>query len=152
MLKSTLLKEASYDSTAVLAIKNFSKIFPDYWSIPSNKDFISWCATDYYLLPIGLAGIAVVYVRQKRWKKLAYVYGAFFAYLLLINVSLYQGFPQFHIESYYLPLSIVVIIPLVFDVLPTIKNKSVLLVLLALVLSIRVVHIWNRHELYTARV
>ena len=152
VLKKTLLKEAAYDNTAITALENFSKIFPDYFSIQSNKDFLNWCLSDYYMLPIGLVAIAATYVKFKQFKRLAYVFLSFFLYLLLINVSFYKGFPQFHIESFYLPLSVIVIIPLIFDVLPTIQNRTILISIVALILVVRVTHIWHRHEPYTARV
>jgi hypothetical protein len=59
--------------------------------------------------------------------------------------------PQFHIESFYLPLSVFVILPLVFDVFPLIKKTPIALSLLGVILTVRLVHIGLLHQPYTER-
>lgn len=148
--KNYVMPIAAYDNQASQGINNF-KTLPSYFNIQSNYNFIQYCLKDYYLLPLGLLACTVVLGMQRKWMKLALLLGAFFVYLLLINVSYAQGMPQFHIESFYLPLSVFVILPLVFDVLPLIKKTPVLLGVLGLVLVIRIFHIGALHEPYSKR-
>lgn len=150
-IKNSLLPAANYDANAVEALDNFELLYPDYLDIPANKNFIQYCFTDYYLLPIGLIIIIGVYLFTRNWLKLVLVISFFFGYLLLVNVSFYQGMPQFHIESFYLPLSIFVIFPLVYDVAPLVRDKRIFFIILALVFIIRLVHIKIRHQSYTER-
>lgn len=150
-IKNSLLPAANYDANAVEALDNFELLYPNYLNIPANKNFIQYCLTDYYLLPTGLIIIIGTYLFTRNFIKLALVISFFFGYLLLVNISFYQGMPQFHIESFYLPLSIFVIFPLVYDVAPLVRDKRIFFTILALILIIRLVHIKIRHQPYTER-
>lgn len=90
------------------------------------------------------------YLRKKHWLKLGLLAVSLLGYTLLVNVSYPNGAEQFYIENLYLPLSIFVAFPLVFDVLPSWPQKKVLLGL-AFVLLIRLVHIGFSHQFYTTR-
>lgn len=148
--KNYVMTIAAYDDQADRGISNFSTL-PNYFDIQSNYNFIEYCQKDYYLLPLGLLACLIVLSVQRKWKKLMLLAGMFFGYLLLVNVSYYQGMPQFHIESFYLPLSVFVILPLVFDVFPLIKKRPIMLTLLGLILCIRIIHIGSLHKPYSNR-
>ena len=150
LFKNFVMPTAVYDNQASQGINNF-KTLPSYFNIQSNLNFIEYCKKDYYLLPIGLLACLVVLGMQRKWWKLLLLGGMFFAYLLMVNVSYAQGMPQFHIESFYLPLSVFVILPLIFDVLPLIKKTPVVLGLLSVVLAVRIFHIGSLHQPYTNR-
>lgn len=150
LFKNYVMPLAAYDNQASQGIHNF-KTLPSYLNIQSNYNFIQYCIKDYYLLPIGLLACIVVLAIQRKWLKLGLLVGMFFAYLLLVNVSYAQGMPQFHIESFYLPLSVFVILPLVFDVLPLIKKTPIVLGGLGVILALRIFHIAALHEPYSKR-
>jgi hypothetical protein len=151
-MKNNLFPKAWYDAQASEGLKNFELLFPNYWDIPANQNFIRYCWTDYYLLPMALVLITFFYVWKRQFFKLFFVWIAFFGYLLLVNVSNYQGMPQFHIESFYLPLSLIVLFPLVFDLFPSLRYPKLAILLIVAVLVLRVVHIAQLHRPYTARV
>jgi hypothetical protein len=151
--KTFLVDRASYDDAFMTAaIANFKSMFPNYWNIPANKNFIYYCLKDYYLLPIGLLIASVHYIRTRSFLKLALLLSFFFGYLLLINVASYNNIPQFHIESFYLPLSIFIIFPLVYDFFPTVKNQKILVGALVLAFAIRLVDIGLTHRPYSERI
>lgn len=118
IIKNKLLGPSGYDSEAMSRIKNLQSLFPNYFDLASNRIFLSWCLNAYYFLAIGLMLVLYANIRQRQWYKLSITTAAFFGYLLLINVSFPNGFHRFYIENLYLPLSIFVAIPLVFDAIP----------------------------------
>jgi len=150
--KYLLLGNSGYDNVAMKGLNNFRNLYPHYFDIPANRQFFRYCWTDYYfLLPTLLASI-IFYIKQQQKRKLWMVLSFFISYLLLINVSNFKGMAQFHIESFYLPLSLFVLCPLVFDLLPKISSKQWLFIGLLLVFSIRIYHIYQLHPKYSARV
>jgi hypothetical protein len=150
LFKNYVMPTAVYDDQASRGISNF-KSLPSYINLQSNFNFLEYCQKDYYLLPLGLIACLVVLGMQRKWWKFVLLFGMFFAYLLLIHVAYPQGMPQFHIESFYLPLSVFVILPLIFDVLPLVKRTPLLLGGLGLILAIRIFHIGALHQPYTNR-
>lgn len=149
LLKALVFK-TSYDSGAMGGLKNFTRLFPDYLSIPANINFLGYLIKDYYLLILGIIAISVHFVRNKQLKRLGLTLLAFFGYLFLINVSYPDGPHQFYIESLYLPLSLILFLPLVFAVFEKI-DKRILYIGLFLTVCIRTTHIYQVHDFYTER-
>jgi len=147
----TVFFKVAYDSSAMGGLKNFLTLFPDYFTLTSNKNFIRYIFTDYYLIPISFILLVYFYIKQQDFKKLSLFLVFFVGYLLLINVTQAKGAEQFYIESLYLPLSIMLIIPLVFDVKKLLPAKYWMPVLI-LVVSVRLTHIGLAHTTYTKRV
>lgn len=139
-----------YDSGAINNMKNFISLFPNYISIASNKNFIYYLITDYYLAAILLVLISVYYYRKAEWIKLSLMNIFFFGFLLIVNVSYKDGADKFYIESHYLSLSIFIIIPFVFDYLPTLEMKKVHYLISSIIL-IRLVYIFFNHIPFTDR-
>lgn len=147
----TIFFRVAYDSSAIGGLRNFLTLFPDYFSLTSNKNFIRYIFSDYYLIPISFILLIYFYIKKQDFKKLSLFLVFFMGYLLLINVTQAKGAEQFYIESLYLPLSIMLIVPLVFDVKKILPNKYWLPVLV-LVVSVRLIHIGLTHQTYTTRV
>jgi len=142
---------SAYDSSAMGGLKNFLSLFPNYFSIESNKMFLTYLIYDYYLL-IPLLGIIIYYfVKQKLKYPLYFIPASFIGYLFLINVSFKDGPDQFYIESLYLPLSLFLIIPFVFEIIPKLKLNQAI-VGLSFTCLIRVLHIYGSHQPYSNRV
>jgi hypothetical protein len=151
MLKQLLLPTA-YESGSMGGLKNFILLFPNYFTIQTNKDLLHYFATEYYFIPVLLAAVTVFYTRTKEWLKLALVLCFFFGYILLINVSYAQGSVHFYIENQYLIFSIFLIVPLAFDLLPAINKPQLAAAGICLVIAIGFVRIWSTHTPYTNRV
>lgn len=143
---------SGYEKGAMGGLKNIVYLFPHYFSTASTKNFLKYIFTDYYLLIIILGFTVVQLILQKKHLKLALTLSFFFGYLFLINTSYPNSdVQQFYIENLYLPLSIFVAIPFVFDILPLFSRQKVLWGLV-LVFSIRLVGIYTAHQAYTQRV
>jgi hypothetical protein len=148
IIKSLYFKTA-YDTSATSGLNNFVRFFPDYYSIKSNRHFGYHVLTDYYFLPIFWVTLLAYYAKARQKIKFALIFCFVFGYLLLINVSLPEGHIIFHMESFYMPLSLFVALPFVVDILPLLAKKQAL-VLLFFIISCRLVHIGFQHEKFTA--
>jgi hypothetical protein len=90
--------------------------------VPSFKDFKAHLWGDFPLLPLSLLAITAFYVVKKRYLKLLLVWLSVLSYILIIMISYREGGSWFHIESQYLPMSIFVIMPLVWELIPEIND------------------------------
>lgn len=155
LLKNKVLGPSTYDSEAMGRVENLKKLFPDYFNLVSNRNFLRWCLTDFYLLPISFLAIEIFYFWQKKWNKLLLFNVFFFGYLLLVNISIPNGYHRFYLENLYLPLSLFVAVPLVFDVLPRFGENGEWpkwgFAVLAVCLAVRLFNIGLAHRPWTAR-
>ena len=141
-----------YERHSLSGIKNFIVLFPDYFRLYSNKQFLSNCLSKYYWIPLLFSGIVVLYCMTRKWQQLVIFLVFFLCYLLLTNVS-YPGSitNAFYIESIYLPLSIFLALPFVFDLLPVLGKQRLALPVIALIILTGCVRIYSAHTLYTNR-
>jgi hypothetical protein len=154
LFKTTFFKEP-YESNAFGNLRNFKTLFPDYFTLYSNKTFLINCFTQYYWIPVSIVIIAATYVRTRQWLKLGLFAAAFLGYLGLINIS-YPGrdVQGFYIENLYTPLAFFLALPLAYDALPLLLQRRRVFAwsLLGLITVSGVVRIYAAHEPYTARV
>jgi hypothetical protein len=144
----TLYFKTVYDTNAFGGINNFIRFFPDYFSIKSNRRFGHHLWTDYYFLPIFWVVVLGYYAKVRDKIKFALLFWFVFGYLLLINVSLPEGHIIFHMESFYIPLSLFISLAFINDVLPLLAKKQAIF-LLFFIVSCRLIHIGFQHEKFT---
>lgn len=150
VLKTKFIK-TDYDSRSMDNVENFWNYFPNLWDIPANVDFVRYVVQDYQLFLIAFVAVIAAFVYKKAFKKLLYFMCFFFGYLFLVNICYPTNAEQFYIESLYLPLSIFIVIPLVFDYSDKISVKYVLIVLI-ICIGFRLSQIYITHDYYTKRV
>ncbi len=102
---------------------NFEQYFPNFHTLPSNLVFLERCIYNYYMLPIMLAIITVFYFIKKKWFKMLIIWGFTVGFVLLYNISDTKALHRFYSEVTYLPLSIFVAVPFLFDVFPNLAKK-----------------------------
>jgi hypothetical protein len=90
--------------------------------IPSYKDFMSHLWSDFALLPIVLTALTVFYLIKKSILKLLLIWLSLIVYILIVMISYREGGSWFHIESQYLPMSIFLIVPLIWEFIPEISD------------------------------
>jgi hypothetical protein len=141
-----------YEGSSLSGVKNFVTQFPDYFTILSNRRFLYNCVSKYYWIPVLFISISIFYFKKKSFKKLLFFAVFFAGYLMLINISYpSSSTPEFYIENLYLPLSVFLALPFVFDLLPALeKNKTAMLVIVLIILT-GCVRICNIHDIYTRR-
>ena len=97
---------------------NWDRYFPNFHTLPSNFVFLKRCLLYYYMLPFLLLAVSVFYVWKKRWLKLSMMWAFSLGFLMLYNISDPPAAYRFYSEVTYLPLSIFVAVPFLFDVVP----------------------------------
>jgi hypothetical protein len=117
---------SGYDSGAMgrLGINDFMNFVLQIKNVPSYKDFQTHLWSDFALIPISLSVITLFYLIKKRILKLLLVWISVVGYIIIVMVSYREGGHWFHVESQYLPLSIFLIMPLVWEVIPEIANME----------------------------
>jgi len=158
LLKNQVLGPSGYDAEAMGRVANLRRYFPNYFNLASNRDFLRWCLDAYYLLALAFFGNLAFYIWQKRWYKLLLFICFFLCYLLLVNVSIPDGFHRFYLENLYLPLAFFAALPLLFDLLPHFARPATAAGLpkwifagLVVCMALRIVHIGFAHRPWTAR-
>lgn len=149
----TIAFKTPYDNTAFSGVKNFLTLFPDYFTIDSNKVLLKNFITKYYWIPVVSIWLVVVYVSKKEWLKLGLLVVAVTGYFLLINVSYPSGATDFYIENLYLPIGIMLAVPLVYDIFPVLsfRNKNMPILLIATIITTGLLRIFIHSDPYVAR-
>lgn len=143
---------AAYEQDAMKSADNVFYLYPHYFGLASNRRFLALCLEKYYWIPVSAAAIGIYYLLQRKWLLLLLFSGTFVGYLLLVNISYpHANETVFYMENLYLPLGIILSLPLAFDLLPAMKNRNVVYVLLAAVMLTGVVRIYRTHHVFTAR-
>jgi len=149
ILKQLFFK-TTYDSAAIGGLKNFISFFPDYITLQSNKDFIKYVLADYQIIWLLFFALLFFYWRFKKVYKFFLLFTFVTGYLLIVNVSFSNGAEQFYMENLYLPLSVMIIISFVFDLMPSVQQKYVVPIL-CFILVVRLFQISINHQPYTER-
>ncbi len=152
VLLKVMLFKTPYEHHSMSGMKNFVTLFPDYFTLFSNRQFLHKCVTDYYWIPMLFMAIVVFYKREKQQKKLWLFICVFGGYLMLVNISYpFATTPAFYIENLYLPLAVFIALPFVFDVMPALHEKKLAVPLFSLIVITGSVRLYAMHNIYTAR-
>lgn len=151
-LKYKVLPLDWYDAMSMERSRAFVDLWPHWVDIPSNRDFWRWCTTDYYLAPTLMLLNASFYLVRRNWWKAGLSVLAPAGFVLLVNVPFYRGDNQFYLENLYLPLSLFIAIPLIFDVLPGLLPVRWRWIPVAAIVFLGTVRIYRAHEPWSARI
>jgi hypothetical protein len=104
------------------------------------------------MLPLMLAIVTVFYFFKKQWLKVFFVWGFATGYLLLYNISDPHAPYRFYSEVTYLPLSLFVALPFLFDLVPAIeqnaRRKRMLPAAFVAVMALRLFTIAQNHQTF----
>ena len=152
LILKAIFFRTEYERHSLSGLKNVVRLFPDYFNLYSNKTFLKNCITRYYWIPVMFFSIAVLYVKSKDYKKLAFFAASIVGYLLLVNV-MYPAAdtPVFYIENLYLPIGLFIGLPLVFDLLPVLEQKKTGMAIMILMMITGCARLYAAHVDYTAR-
>lgn len=140
-----------YERHSASGLKNFIRLFPDYWNTYTNRQFLHRLFTIYYWMPVVLVVVAATYVVRKQYRLLVWYASTILGYIFLVN-TMYPNAdtPAFYLEVLYLPVGLFMGLPLVFDALPGITHRYAT-VLMALIVVTGCWRIYDAHDLYTQR-
>ncbi|MFN0014308.1 MAG: hypothetical protein ACKVU2_07135 [Saprospiraceae bacterium] len=145
-VKYRVLKLDWYDAQALERAKAFGETWPNWFDIQSNHDFLRWCATDYYMLPILVAANAIFFLWKKHhWKAVLSILAPV-GYVVLVNVPFHAGDNQFYLENLYLPLAIFAAVPFVFGILPGVLPEKNHWLPIAIIAGIGLARIGTAHQ------
>ncbi len=147
-----LLVKSQYEADAMGATNNFVRLFPNYFTNHSNRQFLYNCLTRYCWIPLVSLSILSVYRANKEPKKLVFFIVSVVGYLILVNVSYptkYTG--NFYLENLYLPIGLFLGLPFIFDVLPVLELKKLALPVFLLIVVSGCARIFLAHDVYTKR-
>jgi hypothetical protein len=148
----TLLIRTQYEQHSMSGLKNFVTLFPGYFNIYSNKQFLLHCFTRYYWIPLATAAIARHYKSHREWRKLVFFCFSVCGYLLLVNISYPTPVtPSFYIENLYLPVGVFLALPFVFDLLPALLIRQSALPVFILILISGCIRLYTSHTIFTRR-
>lgn len=140
-----------YDSGKTTeGIKNLSKLFPHYFT-PANKTFLKELLPYYYGWVVGFIVLAIHWIKLKKYLPLVYVGGFFIGYVFFVNVTLPEGGEHAYMENLYLPLSLMIAVPLTTHILWEKKNKLVFWVFVTFV-GLRCIHIVACSDKFSQRI
>ena len=141
-----------YEGSSLSGMKNFVTQFPDYFTIYSNKRFLYSCVTKYYWIPVLFTGIVFFYARTKAFRKLVFFAAFFFGYLMLVNISYPTNVTSaFYMENLYIPLSIFLAFPFVFDLLPAMEKSKLVIPLFVWIVITGIGRMYFAHNVYSQR-
>lgn len=151
-VKYKVLKINWYDAMSMERSRVYGELWPNWWNIKSNSDFLRWCWSDYYFIPLLTVVNTAYYLWTKNRPKAALVFLAPLCFVLMVNIPFYQGDNQFYLENLYLPLAVFIAVPLVFDVLPGVMPERQMAVAVALLAGVGLFRIGITHKFWTDRV
>ncbi|MBN9483507.1 MAG: hypothetical protein BGO70_13575 [Bacteroidetes bacterium 43-93] len=141
-----------YDDQAEGSINNFATLFPHYFNNGATDKFIKYCIDKFYWMPILAAMNVIAYVVTRKWAKLILFVLLTFAYLMLVIVTHSDGnMTDAYAETMYMPLVFMVALPFTYDVLPLMNRYYLAYVVVAAIILLGLLRIYNTHVSYTNR-
>jgi hypothetical protein len=142
-----------YDAVAISQRDNMLRLFPNWVNLASNRILLANFLGKFIWMPVSVLLISGVYIMQRKWLQLVLVGGALGSYLLLINTTYpHDNTPEFYIENLYLPVALILGLPLVYDVFPVLEKRKLLLPVFLLIILSGLGRIYMSHHHYAERV
>ncbi len=132
-------------------LEHIKRPLSDLLTAPSQRLFWGHCFDDFALVLPFLIGIIGFYIWKKEWLKGAFFVVSTFGFIFIIATSYYDSKDWFYLESQYLPLAVMLVVPFIFDVLPNIKNAKWAAGFIGFILIFKLLYIYKTHTPYTQR-
>jgi hypothetical protein len=104
------------------------------------------------LLTISVIAAVIFYIKMKCWPKLTLLILFFIAYILFVNLFFAAVYDNFYIENLYLALSLFIVLPILVDVLPNIKNTNLKIILISILFLFSFINIYSTSNIYKDRI
>lgn len=129
---------------------NLKTYFPNYFDFPAHTKFVENAFSIWYFFPILLLVVSGFYCYRKKWLKLGLVWLSCLGYLMLLHISAPNATHRFYVEVNYMALTIFVTVPFLFDIVPLMREKT-LVGLFAAILLLRLSTIALHHTPFEQR-
>jgi len=115
--------EDSYEGDQFQQLGNFIQLMPNILSFSSTIFFAGNVNNLYYLPLLLLLVVLIFYLKEKNYFKFWLVGGAVFMFMLITLITYHRGDSIVMMEKNFMPLTILIIIPLANDILSNTKTK-----------------------------
>ena len=151
LVKILITRISSYDVGSMERLTNNVKT-PLKYLIRGDgvKLFLAHCLDDFAVTILIMFLIVVFYYINNNKKKLLFFFFSCLIYILIVLVSFYDSKDWFYMESQFLPISVIIILPLIFDILPTL-NTRLSLTCVSLLIAFKLLYIIHASQFYTKR-
>jgi len=150
--KEFFFPKALYDQQNVALLSGFWENPGAFWGYRSHRLFLEYICTDYLVWTLVLIGTTLFLRKQKAWWLMLLLYGSVLGYTSLINATYTWRIDQFHIESFYRMLAMMVAIVLAVSILPKITYQRRLIWLVLIGCMLRLGHILIIGSTYRERI
>lgn len=141
-----------YDETATKYSDGIIHRLFDFFTLHSTTVFTGHLAGKFILIPILFSFAIAYYTYKKRWLKLILSSLFTVVYIALVNLSYHlPGTTAFYMENMYLPISIFLSVPIVFDALQNTISFKLPAIVLVFIIAAFVTRIFYIGRFYTGR-
>ncbi len=152
VVKNFVLPLDWYDAMAMERSKAFVELWPQWFDLKSQHDFLRWLKADYYLLASVVVLNTSHFLWCRQWLLAALAVLAPMAFVFAVNVPHHHGAHQFYMENLYLPLALMAAVPFVFSVLPARLSAGRLWLPVAALATLGLWRIYQAHQPWAARI
>lgn len=149
-IRLILISNNVYDTSSLMKLNNIYTLFPYYFDTSSWHIFIKDLFFKYYFFLAGFIVVLLYYLYHKRYLLLGLYMTSISGYLFIINCMYHDSNSSFYLESFYLILGVMTIVPLVFDIIATI-NLKVVYIGISIMFIVKVVDISYTRQAFKAR-
>ena len=150
LLKSMVFRNWYDDYKSAEFVNNLNKYFDHLWAIPSNISFGTELIYKYQILVFLGTLLFVLLVYKRRILELLFIIVSVVGYVLIVHIGNPEAGNSFYREVSYLPLTIMLVFPLLL--MPELRQRSnLVLVILSLCLLISFIRIGIGHSDYKDR-
>ena len=130
---------------------NLRQDFPNYFAYPSHRAFL-WNSLQYwYIFPIALSFLTLLYAYQKKWFRLLWVWFFCLGHIFLLHILSPESLYRFYEEVNYYPLIIYVSVPLLFEWVDGMRSKKFIFYLFLIIVTLRLSTIAFHHRAFKER-
>ncbi len=147
-----LFISSNYDHGAMSRIKNVSLFFKHYFGLPSFHIFLKYFLQDYFVFLIAwlIATIALLWL--KKFVPLTILLLSTVGFFIFLAIMYPDGDKQFYLEPQFTLLTVFLVIPISYFVVPNVRNSIITLSALCILLTLSLMKIYNTSNHYVARV
>ncbi len=146
------LLKSNYDAGALSSLNPKKLKWDIMLQYPSHQIFIKNLWKQYNLMALVFCFSLFLLVIKRNYLSAVLLVIVCILYIALVNLNYPQGADLFYIENLYLPLSVFIILPLVYSLFNYIKNTVLIHTFLLLILLVGLIQIYQTHTPYTARI
>jgi hypothetical protein len=143
--KTLFTSSSSYEGNLFGQLKSAPALIQNILSLDSTAFFIDRSLSLYLIINIFVVLIAAFYILKKEWLLLCWFFLNLAGFLLICFVAFNKGDSHIAMEKYFMPLSLLIAVPFLHDIISIKKGRLIGLLLCLFIFSRGI------HGIYSAR-